>query len=399
LLQLSFVNYTANSFVLIEGTPATDRFFIIQSGKVRCYHETQIPGRTQDILGPGDFVGVISCMTGFSQTENVVAMTNVTAIAVRRDQYPELIMQNPAIAMKIVRYFAQTMRSLNDNLASITSKADINDTPEHLFSVGDYYEKADLSDVAQYCYYQYLKECPNGSSREVVNKRYEVLKLRSHAVYLEPTSEMTRSYPANSMIFAECQKGSDMFIIQEGEVKISKINGESEVTFAILRKGDMFGEMALLENKPRSASAIAIQNVKVMVVNRANFDMMVSTQPQMIARLTTTLAERLWAMYRQLGNTQLKDIRERLVDMLALQVEKAKIPMMKDSAYATNLTPMELINLCGLQQEDYGVAINKLQMDQNVKLIAGKIVVPDVINLVKQATFYRKQNIRHLNEK
>ena len=48
-----------------------------------------------------------------------------------------------------------------------------------------------------------------------------------------------------------------MFIIQEGAVRITKVVDGREVILAVLKKGDMFGEMALLENKPRSASAIA----------------------------------------------------------------------------------------------------------------------------------------------
>ena len=57
-----------------------------------------------------------------------------------------------------------------------------------------------------------------------------------------------------TMIFSDFQPGSEMFIIKEGSVKISKVTNDTEVTLAILKQGDMFGEMALLENKPRSAS-------------------------------------------------------------------------------------------------------------------------------------------------
>jgi len=159
---LSFVNFRQNSYILVEGTPATDRFFIIQSGRVKCFHELSIPGSVPAILGPGDFVGVIPCMSGHAQTESVVALTNVVAIMVRKDQYPELIMKNTPVAMKIVRAFAHDMRSLNDNLTKITLKKTIIDSPEELFKIADYYENSGHTDVATYGYYQYLKECPRG---------------------------------------------------------------------------------------------------------------------------------------------------------------------------------------------------------------------------------------------
>ena len=135
MLQLSFVNFKMNSYLLVEGTDTNDRFFIIQTGKVTCYHETKIPETSIKILGPGDFVGVTACMSGHSQMETVIAQTDVTAIAVRRDQYPELIMKNTPIAMKIVRYFAREMRVLNDLRTKITLRKNIVDSPEELAAI------------------------------------------------------------------------------------------------------------------------------------------------------------------------------------------------------------------------------------------------------------------------
>ena len=120
MLQLSFVKFTAGSYLLVEGTDSNDRFYILQTGKVKCYHEMPVPGATVKNLGPGDFVGVIPCMSGHSQTETVTALTDVTAIVIRHDQYPELIRSNNAIAMKIIRYFAREMRLLNDTRTKIT---------------------------------------------------------------------------------------------------------------------------------------------------------------------------------------------------------------------------------------------------------------------------------------
>ena len=73
--------------------------------------------------------------------------------------------------------------------------------------------------------------------------------------------------------------------------------------------------------------------------------------------------------------------------------------MTKSTAFSTNLTPYELVKMCGISEEEQTAAVNKLAMDQNVKIVAGKIVVPDMISLVKQAAFYRKQNTRRSNEK
>lgn len=391
MLQLSFVNYKKGAAIVVEGKAQSDRFFIIQVGQVQCVSEVKIPGQEQVILGPGDFVGVIPCMSNHLQIETVIAMTDVTVIAVMRDQYPELIAKNTPVAMKIIRTFANKMRVLNGVLTKLTLNNVGSESPEQIFNAAAFYDKANRPDVAIYAYYQYLKTCPNGNNAEIAKQRFVALKPRSRAVYFEPTAEMTRKYPKGTMIFCENQSGADMFIIQSGEVSISKVVDGNEVTFAVLKKGDMFGEMALLENKPRSATAIAHEECVLMVVNRKNFDLMVATQAQLIARLTTTLAERLWAQHRQLTNSQIKEYSHKLVDMLALQLEKSKLNITSTQGFQTNLSVQDLVTMCGIPTNHQAQAINDFTNLAQPKIVGGKIYVSKPSEIIKSAAFYRSK--------
>ncbi|MCR5723891.1 MAG: cyclic nucleotide-binding domain-containing protein, partial [Treponema sp.] len=302
MLQLSFVRFKKGTYLFVEGKADQGIFYIIQSGYVRCKSEDSIPGAPES-FGPGDFVGVISCMSNHAHVESIIATSDVVAIMVRKEQYPELIAQNTPVAMKIIRSFAARMRVLNEHMMQQTLKTNAVVSPEQIFSVANCYEKLGKLDIATYAYYQYLKACPTGRHFPEAKARFVALKPKSEAVYFEPNADLVRSYPRDTMIFSEFQSGSDMFIIQSGQVKISKVVNGNEVVLAMLKKGDMFGEMALLENMPRSASAIANEPCQLMTVNHQNFDKMVATQPQLISRLTNTFADRIWSMYRQLANT------------------------------------------------------------------------------------------------
>ena len=330
-------------------------------------------------------------MSNHLQIESAVAMTDVVCISVRRNQYPELIERNTPVAMKIIRTFANKMRLLNENLTKLALNNVVKESPEQIFASASFYEKEKKFDIAIYGYYQYLKACPIGANAAIAKQKFIQLKPKTHAVYFEPTSELLRVYPKGTMIFSECQAGADMFIIQEGAVRITKVVDGREVILAVLKKGDMFGEMALLENKPRSASAIAHENCRLMTVNRRNFDQMVATQPQLIARLTTTLAERLWSMYRQLANTQLQTPIMKLIDMLALQMEKSKVNIAPGASYQTDLSVQDVIDMCGIPQNQQATAAYEFQNDQHVKIVNGKIFIPNCVELAKQAAFYRKQ--------
>ncbi len=395
MLQLSFAKYGKDSYILIEGKPESDRFFIIQSGKVRIFKEVEVV-RDEDsgVLGPGDFLGVIPCMSGHNQIESAVALTNVVVISVRRDQYPDLIKNNTPVAMKIIHIFANKIRSLNETLTQLTLKNTIDFSPAQMYSIAAYYEKMGKINLAVYGYYQYLKACPHGEFVVKAKNRFVSLKPQSSAVYLEPGDDLVRDYPKGTMIFSECQTGQDMFIIQEGQVEITKVADDNEVILAVLKKGDFFGEMALLENKPRSASAIAHTDCRLMTVNRRNFNQMVATQPQLIARLTTTLADRLWSMYRQLRNTAIQDPVGKLFDMLALQLEKARIRAEPGMSHVFDINPFELANMCGIPKEEQNACLIPFLHDPRIKLEGNKIFVTDVPELLKQAEYYRKPRKR-----
>jgi CRP-like cAMP-binding protein len=385
---LSFVNFRKGSYILVEGKNDSDKFYIIKTGNVKCFKMNDPNNISTKTLGPGDFVGVIPCMSGHSQIENVVALTDVSCISVRKDQYSELIEKNTSVALKIIRTFAHRVRSMNEQLTQLALNSISIDSPEHIFDVAEYYDRVRRTDIAAYAYNSYLRECPQGLKAFEAASRLNMLRSSVVAQPFTAHSELVRSYKKDTMIFSESQSGSDMFIIQDGVVSISKVVDGNEVTLAMLKRGDMFGEMALLENKPRSASAIAHEDCRLMVVNRQNFDQMVGTQPQLISRLTTMLSERLWSMYRHLDNACLRDYQHKMIDMLALQLEKNR---KYSGPYQSDISVMDLATMCVIPQHHLYTVTSEFQSNGRIKIVNGKIYVPDCLEVLKQSAFCRKQ--------
>jgi CRP-like cAMP-binding protein len=192
------------------------------------------------------------------------------------------------------------------------------------------------------------------------------------------------------MIFSENEPGTELYIIQRGQVKISKIVEDNEVLLALLKPGDIFGEMALLDNKPRSASAIASEDVTVMAVNKSNFERMVQTQPQLVTKLTILLAERLWLMYKQLANTLIQDPLGRLYDELLLQLEKNRAAIATGGAYTFPFGPKDLLNMVGLSADKGNPYIKRMFENKKMKLAEQKIATTDVEEIQKQSDYYKK---------
>lgn len=392
-LQLSLVNFKKGSYIIVEGKQKADYFYILRGGNVRISKEVEVVEEEGgNLLAPGDFFGVVSTMSSHSHIETAQAVSDVSLISVHRDQYGLLIERNAPVAMKIIQQFSKKMRYLDEALTRITLKSTAGEDPSHLFKVAEYYARLSQYNQAYFAYHQYIKYCPTGDKVEVAKERIAKIKPYSKAVYLDVdhAEEFTRTYNKDTMVFTESQPGQELYIIQKGSVKITKIVNDNEVLLALLKPGDIFGEMSILEDKPRSASAIAYEDSVLLAVNKANFKRMVATQPQIITRLTQLLSERIWFIYKQLANTQLGNPLGRLYDALLIQLEKVRIPLNSGDTYTFDFGPKELINLVGLPKNEGNGMLHKLFENSKIKIIDNKIHVTDVQEIEKQAKYYRK---------
>jgi len=393
-LSLNIVKFLKEAYIiLLEDRRIADHFFIILQGTVHITKEVQVAGdEHSDILGPGDFFGVVSTMSGHRHIEAAQAVTDVTLIVVHQNQFGQLIQDNAPVVIKILLQFSRRMRYLNESLTMLTIKKNVNSDLENLFNVAAYYVKQGQYYQAYYAYRQYIKYCPNGKNVQLAQEHFKKITPHIKPEKLEYKNfEMTRTYPKDTMIFAQGEPGEDIFIIKDGSVKIVEIAGDSEVLLAILKAGDIFGEMAVLESKPRGASAVAYEECQLMVVNKINFYHMIKTQPQLIARLTTMLAERIWLLYRQLANLRISDSLGRMYDMLLIHLERKKVNFTSKRHFIFDFGIKELINMVGLSQGDGNVALQKLMQIKCVDVIQNKICVTDVLDFSKHAFSYRKR--------
>lgn len=136
----------------------------------------------------------------------------------------------------------------------------------------------------------------------------------------DPARDFSVSFPAGTSIFQEGDLGTEMFIVQEGEVHIVKrIRGEMHV-LSRLEKGDFFGEMGVLESTPRSAEALAFTDVKLLPINGSRFDEMIRKTPEIAVRIIRKYSKRLREANLLLERLAGKDIdADKMVDQLGAE--------------------------------------------------------------------------------
>ena len=388
--MFKIANYSQNAAVIVEGKSA-DYFFILRKGEVSVSPEIPIPGENLNyIIGPGDFFGVVSCMSGRPHIETAQTRITSSMVIVGKDQFGMLIQKNAPIAMKIIRHFSQRLRVIDKAITKLSFHSTVEEDPQLMFDVGEYYYEKQETRRAGYAYQKYLKYFPNGGYSNQCKQR-----LAAMSVSQEPPPvkrhNLAVSFKDGDVIFIEHEPGSELYIIQQGNVKITKIVDQKEVLLAVLRPGDIFGEMALLENKPRSATAIAHENIVSLAINKANFEIMVQAQPQLAVKLITILSERIWTAYRQLANLLINDPIGRIYDMLLTLVQKNKVSIQPKVNHTFDIAPKELCTMLGFEEsagENYTMAFLK---DKNFRLDEGKIICMNLVDLEKQVQIFRKK--------
>src|SRR5687768_10844564 len=161
-----------------------------------------------------------------------------------------------------------------------------------------------------------------------------------------------RRYRRNETIFHQGDPGDSLYIVESGSVKIvlpspSSPEGDEGAIIATLGRGEFFGELALLDGAPHSATAIAIEPTQTLVLHRSQFDQLIEAEPALRRALFAGLAAELRRLTNHVEDLYFLDLPGRLASSL---VRRAR-PQEPDGDRAVRLewpfTPAELASTVG----------------------------------------------------
>lgn len=201
------------------------------------------------------------------------------------------------------------------------------------------------------------------------------------------------TYKKNQLIFCEYEPGDTFYLIQEGRVQISKILGDIEKTIDILHPGEIFGEMAILEEAPRSASAIALDDVRVLEFNRANFEILLTGNPQIALKLLRLFVKRIYDQRRRFLILTLDDIQARVADVFLMLDEGStnNVPEDDDDKRVFNVSSDDIAHWAGLSPEKCRQVINNFVNQRRLEVEKDQIVVTNIHDLQRLVASKRKQ--------
>ncbi|WNG15943.1 Crp/Fnr family transcriptional regulator [Cystobacter fuscus] len=122
-----------------------------------------------------------------------------------------------------------------------------------------------------------------------------------------------KEFSKGTVLFREGEAGREMFVLQSGRIAISKRVRDEEKVLAVLGPGEFFGEMAIISNRPRNATATVSEDAKLLVIDPKTFEGMIRGNAEIAVRMIKKLAERLSEADAQIENLLHSDPVSRVV--------------------------------------------------------------------------------------
>lgn len=184
----------------------------------------------------------------------------------------------------------------------------------------------------------------------------------------------TRRYSKDDVVMHEDERGDVFCIVREGKVKITMISPEGkEIILSILGPGDFFGEMALIDDEPRSATVVAMENLEVLTIWRQDFLKILQQNFSITRKVLAELSSRLRNAASRIESLATMDVYGRLARFL-LELAKSEGKELDNGYIAvTRPTHQAIANMIGTSRETVSRLITDL-MEQKLLLTEGKTI-------------------------
>lgn len=197
-----------------------------------------------------------------------------------------------------------------------------------------------------------------------------------------------RRFKRNGVIFHQGDPGDSLFIIESGSVKVVLLSpdGGEDAIIATLGPGMSFGELALLDGAARSASAIAVEPVEALVLDRGSFDQLLDTEPQFRHSIVAGLALELRRLTGHVEELHFLDLPGRLAMRIVRMAEEVAPGTHHDVRLPWPFTQSELAAMIGGARQSINRMLQGLIEDGLIRFDGDVLVIPNLDALTAVAS-------------
>ena len=409
------MSYLPGSVIYFTGD-VDDRVFILQKGQVSI-KTPEIKTGTESVstVKPGEFIGLNSALGHFPREETVTAVSAVSCIIMNLQELEALFGRSKQLVMKMLRVYSNQLRSIHKEIESSLNKGESIDQENGLFSVAKaFYDERSWRSCLDVCRI-FVKRFPNSRNKlealrmgKTADAQYKKDKkgedefdfdaeygFASDDVFSLPAFErFAKIYENGQVIISEFQNGDSFYFIQKGNVQLVKCANGINKNLDILKPGEIFGEMAILDNSPRSATCIASGKVKCLEFNKDNFESLVTGNPHIAITLLRLFCKRIYDQRRRFKILLLPDAYSKVADVFCMFDEITTHPNAKGGEREFMLTIADVANWAGISYDAANDEISKFSAGGKIRVFDDKISVNNIGDM-KRIVELRSALIKH----
>ncbi|MFC2281800.1 MAG: Crp/Fnr family transcriptional regulator [Treponema socranskii subsp. buccale] len=397
------MQYTKGSIVYFEGDK-DERIFILQKGiLVLTTTDVETHQPVTEQVKNGEFFGVKSALGRFPREETATALTDCVSIALTIQEFEQIFSSNKEIIMKMLRVFSNQLRLIHKKTEAILNNVPEDQQTGMIAVAKSFYNDEEYLSCCDICV-KFLSLYPNTAKKDEVAKLYADAKLRNTKIKEKIKSSDTteedeeasgalkqfalpafkrfaKQYKPGNVIISEFEPGNSFYLIQSGRVQLVKCVNGAKKNLDIMKPGEFFGEMAILDNSPRSATCVAIGNVECLEFNKENFQLLIMGNPQIAIILLKLFCKRIYDQRRRLRTLAIKDVQARIADVFLMFDEMNPSVNANDRQRKFNVSAADVAHWAGLSPEATRDEINKFVEKRKIEVYDNYIIVDNIADM------------------
>ncbi|HNN81873.1 MAG TPA: cyclic nucleotide-binding domain-containing protein, partial [Leptospiraceae bacterium] len=321
----SIIQYTKGAMIAMANTPNPGYVHILKSGEIAIESIFKFSSKDLNRYLPGDTFGYVSAITKNPHSTTLVAVTDCIVIRLSVENFFEYLKNNPEVFLKIISYNAEKLRAFVNHINPYQKdQTPTTDSPEKLIHNAKIYLEHNDINLACFSLKKYLdgkfereKETEKiKEAEDLLQKTNPKYTLPDYPNYSDDTDFVLKK---GDIVFVEDEAEDDYFyIVKQGSIKISKIVEGREFILGILGKGEIFGEMAILNQRSRNATAIAFEDC---VIQRLTANTILEKVDETIlTKIFHIISRRLWYAFQRVFMLKVSDPNVKLYIQLQMLI-------------------------------------------------------------------------------
>ncbi len=408
--------YQKGAIIFFEGD-REDTIYILQSGSVVLTSRDLTSGDVvTEQIHVGEFFGVKSALSHMPRMETATVRTDSQIIVLTVAEFESIFSKNQEIILKMMKVFSSQLRKLHAKTESILQKEVTATVPEddmlniaqHFYDDGQYHScvseckqilemypeaqnKSAVESLLQDASNKAKDETPFFMDTEFLNNTNNEANVAASQFDSPVFDRFSKDYESGDVIISEYEPGDKFYVIKKGDVQLLKNIDGSLKTLDIIHAGEFFGEMAILDNSPRSATCIARGPVKCLVFDKTNFSSLITGNAQMAIKLLKLFCKRIYDQRRMLKILVIKDMNIRIADVFCMY-EELTVDGNKESSQSQkrkfHLTYGDIAHWTGIPLDDCQSLLKVYADHHKIETYDGYIIVNNIADMKRMVDTY-----------